>query len=355
MSKFGILAWPGFSTKTDNPYNYILYKNVEEEGCLVYDFTFSLKNVLKYSTKVNYKVFHIHWPTYILFGDNHRKAAIRMSIFFMFIKYLKKIGVKIVWTVHNLEAHEGNFPLLQKKLTDFMYRETDGFISLNEPGLHIIQQRSSNKEKQKYIHLAHPHYREYYTNNISKKQAREKLRIPTDKFVFLFLGQIRRYKNVTGLVEAYKKVKDSSTLLIIAGKVHKDMQGVLATIANDKNIILYDSFIKDEDLETYFNCADLVVTPYDKVFNSGSIFLNLSFNRPTLASNSGALKELSDVVGTKWIKLYQGTLSATHLENSMEEVIEEVNTTSAKEPNLFAFDPRTIAHSTVTFYKSLFS
>jgi len=351
MSKLGILAWPGFSTKKDNPYNYILYKNVEEENCIIYDFIFSLKNIIKYSLKINYKIFHIHWPTYILFGSNERKANIRMTILFLFIKYIKTRGVKIVWTVHNLEAHEGNFPLLQKKLASFMYSQTDGFISLNKPGMDIINKMSSNKINQRYIHLAHPHYREYYTNTISKEQARIKLEIPKDKFIFLFLGQIRPYKNVTGLVEAYKKIDSTNTLLMIAGKIHKDMKGALDDIENSENILLYDSFIKDEDLQTYFNCADVIVTPYDKVFNSGSIFLNLSFNRPTLASDSGALDELSNVVGADWIKLYKGTLSAEHLMSCMREV----NTRSDAKPNLIAFDPRIIAHNTVAFYKSLFS
>ncbi|QNE38258.1 glycosyltransferase [Hymenobacter sp. NBH84] len=350
MSKFGILAWPGFSTKKDNPYNYILYKSIEEENCVVYDFVFSLKSVIKYILNVNYKVFHIHWPTYVLFGNNERKANIRMNILFLFIKYIKMRGVKVVWTVHNLEAHEGNFPDLQKSLANFMYRQTDGFISLNKPGLYIIKEMSSNQANQRYVHLAHPHYKEYYNNTITKLQARKKLEIPEDKFVFLFLGQIRPYKNVTGLIEAYNKMDNTNTLLLIAGKVHKDMIGVLNDIEVNKNIVLYDSFIKDEELQTYFNCADLVVTPYDKVFNSGSIFLNLSFNRPTLASDSGALEELSTVVGTEWIKLYKGALSADHLMNCMRDV----TTRLEGKPNLIAFEPKIIAHNTVAFYKSLF-
>ena len=353
MSKLGILAWPGFSTKADNPYNFILYKNIEEENCIVYDFNFSLKNIIKYSLKINYKIFHVHWPTYVLFGTDERKAKIRLYLFFLFVKYIKKNGVKIVWTVHNLEAHEGDFPLLQKKLIDFMYKETDGFISLNELGLHIIRQKSGDGTKKGYAHVAHPHYREYYKNDINQVQAREKLNIPADKFVFLFLGQIRPYKNVPGLIEAYKKIEESNAILLIAGKVHRDMHGILTDIADSKNILLHNSFIKDEDLQIYFNCADVVVTPYGKVFNSGSVFLNLSFNRPTLASDLGALKELSDIVGTKWIKLYQGMLSAKHLKDCMEEVMNESNAALAAQPNLTAFEPKILAHKTVLFYKSL--
>ncbi|MEJ7683904.1 MAG: hypothetical protein WKG06_39805 [Segetibacter sp.] len=95
----------------------------------------------------------------------------------------------------------------------------------------------------------------------------------------------------------------------------------------------------------------MVVTPYKKVFNSGSIFLNLSFNKPTLAPAMYAFEELQKKIGSYWIKTYEGELSSEILEKGMKEVIEEKS--ESLKPDLKLFDPEAIALKTINFYKIL--
>ncbi|MGH6683335.1 MAG: hypothetical protein ACRECA_05330, partial [Pseudolabrys sp.] len=45
------------------------------------------------------------------------------------------------------------------------------------------------------------------------------------------------------------------------------------------------------------------------ILNSGSAILALSFDRPILVPAQGALAELYDIVGTDWVRLYEGALS----------------------------------------------
>jgi len=356
MTTFGVYAWPAFSTKADNPYNYIIYDNIVKQGYSVYEFKLTLDCIIKCIFINNYKIFHIHWPSNILFGKNILLIKIRLYIFFIFINLIKIIGKKIVWTVHNLEAHESKFPHLQKALDDFLYKKVDGFISLNQPGLDIIKSKANKNNSQRFVHIFHPHYKEYYINTVNRQFARKILNVSPDKFVFLFLGQIRAYKNVIGLVKAYKEIKNSKVLLLIAGKVHEDIKIELNNVLNScDNILFVNSFIKNEDLQFYFNCADVVVTPYNKIFNSGSAFLNLSFNKKTLAPNLWALAELKQVVGAQWIKTYQGELSTEDLENCMKEILFENTQSSPKLPELDVFNPIRIATETISFYRSLIS
>lgn len=354
MKKIGILAWPAFSTKAGNPYNYILYSNIKKKGHHLYDFDFTLKNIIKYSLSSKYKIFHIHWPTHMFAGRTFSEARLRLNMFFFFINLIKFFGKKVVWTVHNLEAHENQFPSLQKKLDDFMYRKVDGFISLNKSGLDLIKEKAGANGRQQFAHTFHPHYKDYYLNEISREQARQALGVPADKFVFLFLGQIRAYKNVTGLIQAYKGLKASNTLLLIAGNVHDDIAKELKEhLENADGIMFIDSFVRDEDLQLYFNCADVVVTPYNRIFNSGSVFLNLSFNKPTLAPDLWALTELKQKVGSRWIKTYQGQISTEVLEQNIVEIVRESKDLSMSDLDINYFSPETIAEETVAFYKSL--
>ncbi len=354
MKRFGILACPAWSTKAGNPYNYILYSNMEKQGYPIYEFDFAVRSSIKYALSNNYKIFHIHWPSNVIFGESEARANLRLNIFFAFINLIKLFNKKIVWTVHNLEDHEGKFPALQKKLNDFMYKKVDGFISLNQSGLELIKQKTAGNRHKKTAHIYHPHYRNYYKNEIGKALAREKLGVPMDKFVFLFLGQIRAYKNVTGLVEAYKALNHPNALLLIAGNVHEDIRDELQKhLENAADIKFVNSFVKDEDLQLYFNCADVVVTPYNKIFNSGSALLNLSFGKPTLAPDLWALKELRNLVGPQWIKTYQGHISAEVLEKGMAEIRQESVISAENGPDISRLDPESVSRETIAFYESL--
>src|SRR5699024_1267296 len=112
----------------------------------------------------------------------------------------------------------------------------DGFISLNKAGLEIIKNRAKNSKGKLFTHIEHPHYKNYYINQISKEEARIKLKIEKDKFVFLFFGQIRPYKNVISLVEAFIQLNEKDSILLIAGAVQKEIEEPLKCLVsgNDK-------------------------------------------------------------------------------------------------------------------------
>lgn len=352
MKKFGILAWPAFSNKGDNPYNYFLYSNIEKNGTPVYEFQFDIKNILQSGFSKKYKILHFHWPNVVISAKTHFQASRRLYTFYFFLKIIKLLDKKIVWTVHNLEAHESRFPNLERKLSDILYENVDGFISLNKSGLKLIKERAKSKRRQSFTHIAHPHYKNFYLNTISKEEARETLQIDKDKFVFLFLGQIRPYKNVTGLIKAFKELNDENSILLIAGTLHRDMKNLISEeIENNDRIKLYDKFIKNEDLQYFLNSADIVVTPYNQIFNSGSVFLNLSFNKPTLAPELLIFKELEKTIGTQWIKIYSGSISGNVLLDSIKEI--KQNSSEVDTPSLTAFNPETLAEQTTNFYSQL--
>lgn len=355
MNKFGIYAWPAYANKKDNPYNYLIYRHIEEEGYPVYDLSHYKKNLLvKIALSSKYKVLHIHWPsTHVLKADTVVAAWRRLLSFYFFIKIIKLSGKKIVWTVHNLEVHENTYANLQKYMNKILYNNVDGFISMNKLGIDLIGKKLKFGNKQKISYIPHPHYKFYYPNKLTSEQARKELDIDNKTFVFVFIGKIRAYKNLPALISAFINLNDRNTLLLIAGKVCNDvlLQSLNEQIGETPNVRLYNSFIEDDNLQVFLNAADLVVTPYSKIFNSGSVFLNLSFNKPTLVPDLYALSELKDGLGTYWIKTYKGDLTDEVLKRTMRQVLREKY--KALEPDIDIHDPEMIAKHTISFYESL--
>lgn len=349
--KYGILAWPAYTNKNSNPYNYLIYNNIEQKGYKIIEFDFNIKNILKYVFSSDFKIFHIHWPTNILTYSTYLQARRRILMFKYFLILIRLLGKKVVWTVHNLNDHEKNHPELQKKLNNLLYKYVDGFISLNKNGLIQVESRATGRKKQQFKYIPHPHYKDYYENYIGKEKARDILGISKDKFVFLFIGQIRRYKNIIGLIDAFKQLKFDNKFLLIAGNVHHEIkEEIYLKLKTTQNVIFNNSFVKDSDLQLYLNSSDLVVTPYSDIFNSGSVFLNMSFNKPTLAPEIGIFPELKAQTGEFLIKLYKGNLSENDLEKAMLHVMEE---NPIEETDLSMFDLQIVAAETTAFYNTI--
>jgi glycosyltransferase involved in cell wall biosynthesis len=354
MKKIKILAWPAYSNKHLNPYNYILYKSIEKHGVAVEDFSFNAKNMLKFWVYISksYQIYHFHWPHNILVGNSRIKAFCNLIVFYSFIKFLKLMKKKIIWTVHNMEAHDKKYDRMHQWVDKILYRNVDGFISLNKVGINAIKEKLEKANKQKVVYTPHPHYKYYYKNSFSRECARQKLGIKSNKYVFLFLGQIKAYKNVIGLVKAFKSLEVRNKFLLIAGKIDDEIKDELFRLTDGANdIILYPSFVHDDDLQLFLNSADLVVTPYNAIFNSGSIFLNLSYSKPTLAPALWALPELQDTVGKSWIKMYSAPLCSNHL----MKYIEDVHELQGKHPDLSPFEPDSVALQSIDFYKYILS
>src|SRR5690606_15240905 len=181
----------------------------------IIEFEFNIKNALKYLFNLDkYYILHIHWPTNILTYSTPFQASRRLIMFKCFIRLIQFFGKKIIWTVHNLQSHESEHPKLQLKLNQFLYKNVDGFISLNSKGLNQIQSNIFSPNIQKSVYIPHPLYIDYYPNTIDRAEARKILNINPDKKVYLFLGQIRKYKNVLELVETFKALPSTDKILV---------------------------------------------------------------------------------------------------------------------------------------------
>lgn len=353
QKKFGISAWPAYETKKINPYNYLIYSEIEKQGYTISEFSTLKKNIFNFKYLKKHKIIHIHWPAnYLLFGQNKFLVWLRIYKFYAYVRFVKLLQIKLVWTVHNLNSHESEFPEQEKVLHRILYKFMDGFISMNRSGLDQIKENIHNGNVQKTIYIPHPNYKGYYANAIEKNEAREKLHISAESSVFLFLGQIRKYKNLPSLIEAFQQLNFPGKVLLIAGELHQEVKKeVLSSIGANREIVFYNGFIKDEDLQIFLNAADIVVTPYKKIFNSGSILLNLSFDRPTLAPDLYAIADMKEHVGKKWMKTYDTDISSEVLLKAIKEVKAEEEERGL--PNLRFTSPEIIAKQTIQFYKLL--
>ncbi len=343
-----VLAKPAFSNRTGNPYNWLLYTNLEKLGVKVVDYSkYRLLNQ-------KWDIMHVHWPVNVVRVPQWRRASYKTLNLSIALTLARTKGAKIVWTVHNLETHEKYHPKLQNYFTDYFIKRVDGFISLSATANELVRSRYPVLRKVPSVVVPHGHYRDVYPNYVTKKEARNRLGIEAyGAKVILFLGRISSYKNIPSLIRTFHSLKDTNAMLLIAGKpaTLKLERQIAEMAANDpERIRLHLGFVPEEDIQFYFKAGDLVALPYHDFLNSGSAVLALSYSVPILVPSKGSFKDLQSVVGKEWVRMYDEVLSSEELRYHLDYVSR--NMTDRYLPlKEFAWDE--IALKTLEFYKGL--
>ncbi len=340
-----VIAHPAFDFRETNPYTWLLYQQMTAE---VSDFSY------RRSLTDRFDIFHIHWPEWELNAFRSvTEVAARLKLKLMLIDTLRKRGTKVVWTVHNLKAHEALHPRLEEWFWSSFTKRVDGYIALSDSGRMAAKERFPYLQRVPGYVIPHGHYRDEYPTE-SCAEARNHLGISPRAKVILFFGQIREYKNVPALIRAFRNIEDRDIILCVAGRPNPDNigGGLHWAAGTDPRIRLHLQQVPKDRVQFFFSAADLVVLPYRDILNSGSALLALSFNRPVLVPDRGAMGELRLRVGEDWVRTYSGEIDAHELQRALRWTKQP---SRSVEPLLDELQWRDLANQTVKAYEEILS
>lgn len=308
-----VMALPAFCNRALNPYNALLYSAVTRLGTAVVEV--SPRTVLW----PRQDIVHVHWPEYFFDAPGLCRALAKSVATVSILSVLRLCGVSIVWTIHNVRGHEQWHPRLAAKMWRWFVRRVDGYIALTPAGRTAALEHYPDLRVRPGFVIPHGHYRGEYPDSVSRHVAREELGLPPDAPVIAFFGAIKPYKNVPTLVTNFRCVANGDWRLLIAGKPESDLLAAELEQAarSDERVRLDLSFVPTERVQFYLRAADLIVFPYRDILNSGSALLALSFDRPILVPERGAMAELRDTAGAEWVRTYRGELDPEKLIEAM--------------------------------------
>lgn len=283
-----------------NPYQALLAESLEEQGVRV-DFGQGYRRVLPFSrliwqSKQRFQVLHLHWLLPFLKGNNGFVKAFYAVKFLLDVILVKLSGVRIVWTVHNRVTHDTTSPKLEQWVRRKLAKLADEIILHNRATLEELAQEYQFSP-QKATVIPHGHYREAYHAQVPVIEARQALGLPTTGTIFLSLGLLRPYKGIDVLLETWCNNQQtfSNCTLVVAGSAQPAYAEKLkAMIADVQNVVLIPEFIADDRIHLFFSAATAVVLPYQKVLNSGSLILAMSYSLPVIAPKLGGICEYLD-------------------------------------------------------------
>lgn len=286
-SVLNVLFVPGV-VRNPNPYQKLLAFSLGNYSAAVsYSRLFPNIVSLFYNRK-KIDIIHIHWPSSLYFMG--RLTHIRAIVFVLRILSAKLLGLKIIWTVHNLLPHESRYPVLDCFVRKFLVRQCHGLIFHCEAAYKALVDTFGKPRN--HVVIPHGNYIGCYADKVDKQVAADKLELDLKGLVFLFFGLIRDYKGLDDLIDAFKRLNTECSLIIAGNAVDDNVARITSKVCHENNIHLFLRHIPDDELPLYFSAADVLVAPYKSILTSGAVMLGLSYGLPVIAPDMGCLSEL---------------------------------------------------------------
>lgn len=286
-----VVYTPVFS---DNPYQALLYRQLakDESLQLVPSGPCFLCKVLRKRTDI----VHFHWLHPFFIGKTPIRGYLSLLLFLCQWVVLRALHVDVVWTVHNLHDHEYRQPRCERLVTWLVSRAARAVIVHCETAGDLLRSTCPWIQPEQVHIVPHASYSDLCVTEINRSAARSEIGLPVDATVVLFFGEIRPYKGVPELLEAFKSCCNTdSKILLVAGRVHGDelRHSLQRSADGSSNIRLCLEFVDDHEIPTYMAAADVVAMPFREILSSGSVMLALSFGKPVIAPLIGCIADLS--------------------------------------------------------------
>ena len=280
-----------------NPYQVELEKSLRVLGVDVLCPP-SLKTLYRHVLGGAEKIDVVHLHTLPSFAWSPLSLA-RYALFYCRLSRLRKLGVHLVWTVHNFQNHDSKHWLIEDYVGRHFSRQFYALIVHGDAAKQIVESRWRGYVLDQLRVIPHGNYIRSYKNDVSSHEARALLGLDPSHLIFLFLGLIRPYKGVVEMVEAFKACADSNARLVIAGRpvCEAIRNEVEISIQGDSRMRFIPGHVNDANVQIYMNACDVVVLPYKRVFTSGTVVLAMSFGKPCIAPRVGGVPDMLDEDG----------------------------------------------------------
>lgn len=205
---------------------------------------------------------------------------------------VKRLGVPLVYTVHNLVPHDA-LPGDAERYGR-LYRAADASIVHSERSAAALRESWGVPAERIAVVPAGPLMTDQ--PQMERAAARRQLGLPLDARLFLFAGLIEPYKGLHDLISAFGSVaaRFRDAHLVIAGKPNESFapyQRLLDLLSLGGQTTLDLDFLLESRLAAYLCAADVVVLPYRAVTSSGMLMAARRFGCAVIATDVGDLSE----------------------------------------------------------------
>lgn len=311
------------SRDSGNIYTVLLYRALETVALRYTQFPVSIPWVLRHGPRERFHYVHFHWPEVFfhlrpkawtrLFGLKH---YLHIHVLWLLLKLR---GYRMVWTVHEVDVHDATQLTWMHAASRRLLWQLCDIVFTHTPDVRVEAERRWGRKK--HIHtIPIGSYAGAYPGDCTRTQARARLGIPAADFVFVFFGNVRPYKGVDLLIDAFRELASDHphARLVIAGKPYSpefaDEVRVRAQGLAGVHLVL--AYVPDDEIQFFLRAADCFVAPYKYIETCSAIYLALAFELPIVIKSEG------NVVDFEAHEIGVFMRSSDEIESAMRQVLD---------------------------------
>ncbi|MBX5474135.1 MAG: glycosyltransferase [Thermoleophilia bacterium] len=281
-----------------NPYLRLLYSHLAERGVAAERWPApSLRRLARSRGRVD--LLHVHWPEGLYRARRGprllRPLLSRVKLVRLVVRLAaaRALGYRIAWTVHQVLPHERDDRRLDLAAARLLARRADLLLAHDAATAHAVQERLGARRP---VHVApHGSYRGVYAERAGREATRRRLGIPSGAVAFLAFGELRAYKGVAALLDAFATLDGEEAALVVAGRPTDAAlaRRVREAQAADPRIVALLGVVPDEEVADLYAAADVAVVARADGGTSGSLVLALTLAKPVVVADRPAYVELA--------------------------------------------------------------
>ena len=231
-------------------------------------------------------------PDAVIFSWVNPALAVQFRVVTGYVKR-RMPSVRILFWCHNVAQHE-RLPM-SRAMTRFAFRHGDRFVVTGqESRRNLLQMRPGSSVSVSYLPSL-----DVFTGEPPGPGARQELGLDSEAPVALYFGFVRAYKGLVHLLDAMPEAvaRVPRLHLLVVGEFWDDRSAYEEIVRRhhlQDSVTIIDRYVPNEEVASYFKCADLVVLPYVTATGSGIVQVAYGFGKPVLTTTVGSLPEVVD-------------------------------------------------------------
>lgn len=283
-----------------NPFQAMLYSRAHAKGVAPVALRrpselAALEGARQFGTQA---ALHLHWTSNVLARAKDVADAERQAYRFLHdLRQLKGLGIRLLWTIHNVLPHHCPFPDVEASMRQALLDLID-LVHIMAPETMAETAPFYRIPTEKVIEVPHPSYLGAYPTHYDVNLARFDLGYDPSDLVLGVIGSIQPYKGIDEFAAStqYLLADMPSLRGVVAGIPGTDegSRQLLSRLDNYVHLDVHARILDPDQLSLLLTSFDAVVLPYLASLNSGAALLALSFGKPIIAPRIGHFQSLLD-------------------------------------------------------------
>jgi glycosyltransferase involved in cell wall biosynthesis len=238
-----------------------------------------------------FEALHIHWPEALwhLPGAGGARRLRNVAGLWRFLRLGGRQGLMRIWTVHNLQHHEGS-DWVDELGYRVLARHADLLICHSRGTAAAVVER--HRPRGRVVVMPIGSYTGLYPEPRPRAEVLARLGLRDDLPVVCSIGQLRPYKGLE-VACAAARLLAGKVQLVIAGNphVHFDVGALRASLDGVEGARVLPQYVSDQEFADLVAASEAMVLPYRKITGSSAVPAACSLGRGVVASDLPFFRE----------------------------------------------------------------